>query len=112
MDDRSFDSLTRQVAADGTRRGPLAMLAAPGMEAIANQLSAEAKKRKGKKNKKQNAQQCPPAPDRCGPQVATCTTIMTVACSGRASCLASSTACCSLLATCDSAGFFVCLGHA
>jgi len=111
MDDRSFDRLTRQVAADGTRRGPLAMLAAPGMEAIANQLSAEAKKRKGKKNKKQNAQQCSPAPDRCGPQVSTCTTLLTVACSGSPSCLAA-VACCSLLATCDADGFFVCLGTA
>jgi len=111
MDNRSFDSLTRQVAAGAIRRGSLAMLTAPGVEAIANQLSAEAKKRKGKKNKKQNAQQCPPAPDRCGPQVAACTTIMTVACSGRASCLAA-VACCSLLATCDADGFFVCLGTA
>jgi hypothetical protein len=103
MDDRSFDSLTRQVAANGTRRGPLAMLAAPGVEAIAGQLSAEAKKHKGKKK-------CPPALDRCGPQVSTCTTILTVACGDDQSCIASSTACCSLLATCDAAGFFICLG--
>ena len=108
MDDRSFNSLTRRAAANGTRRGPLAMLAAPGVEAIAGQLSAEAKKHKGKKGKKK----CPPAVDRCGPQVSTCTTIFTVACGDDQSCIASSAACCSLLATCDSPGFFVCMGSA
>jgi hypothetical protein len=87
------------------------MLAAPGVEAIASQLSAEVNKRQGKKNKK-TKEQCRPAPDLCGPQLTTCTTILTVSCGGDAECMAYSTTCCSLLATCDADGSFVCLGLA
>jgi len=111
MEDRSFDRLSRRAAGDGSR-WPFAILSAPGLAAaLTGRLGAEAtvqasnqKKKKGKKNR----QRCPPPVDRCAPQVQTCVAILTAQCGNTASCQ-DGPACCALLATCDSVGFFACL---
>src|SRR5215211_3207300 len=67
MDDRSFDSLTRQAAGGVSRRGSLITLGAAGLAAtLSAPFAVEASKKHGRKKKRQ---QSPPPPDRCTPQV-------------------------------------------
>ena len=69
MNNRSFDSLTRQTTVGGNLPGALSLFRGPGVEALTRQIEAEGKKRGRKKTRrKQNGQACPPAVDRCGPQ--------------------------------------------
>src|SRR3954470_994090 len=112
MENRSFDILTRSAAGAITRRKTFTTLGAAGLLALIGPFTADAKK--GSKKKKKNHQsdaplECPPAPvDRCPAQANTCTTILTGQCGGDPSCV-DRIGCCSLLATCDTAGFFACI---
>ena len=87
MNDRSFDSVARDAAGVSRRESIFALGAAGLMAAFAGPLTADARKKGKKKNKKQAAQRCPPAPDLCAPQVGPCTDFLTILCSGDPSCL-------------------------
>jgi hypothetical protein len=112
MEDRSFESLSRRAAGDGSGRWPFGILSAPGLAAaLTGQLGAEATvqaSNQKKKKRKKHQQRCPPPVDRCAPQVQTCIAILTAQCGNTASCQ-DAPPCCALLATCDSVGFFACV---
>jgi hypothetical protein len=109
MDDRSFDTVTRQAAEGISRRSSLMSLTAAGLAALlAAPFAAEAKQGSKKKKKNRGApapvQQCP---DLCAPQVVSCTASFTAQCGTDPSCLAL-IQCCDFLGTCDATGFFAC----
>ena len=114
MDNRSFDSLTRQAVGGFSRRTTLMTLGAAGLAALVGPFAANAKKGK-KKKKNQNTTvvpaplECPPAPvNRCPAQAESCTAILAGQCGGDPSCTDQG-ACCSFLETCDASSYWACL---
>ena len=110
MNDRSFDSLSRQTAGGISRRTSLLSLGAAGlMAALASPFTADAAQvsadKKGHKKKKKTKTQ--PPPDLCAPQVEECTALLTNLCGGLAECQ-DSIACCSFLGTCRASAFIAC----
>jgi hypothetical protein len=123
MDDRSFDTLTRQATGGTSRRGSMMTLAAAGFVAalatpfMAAAKEADAEKKRGKKKHKNSNQnqiqpaplECPPLPvDLCPGQVQPCTDTFTAVCGGNPDCQ-DAIPCCSHLETCDFSGWFSCL---
>ena len=119
MNDRSFETITRNAAGGISGRRSLITLGAAGLAAgLASPFAAEAKKasplaaegkKGGKHKRKDKKQKCPPAAvDRCPGQVETCTATLTAVCGGNPECQ-DAVACCPHLRTCDASGYFACL---
>jgi hypothetical protein len=99
MSGKSFDAFIRRAAADVSRRDAVVALGGAGLAAAITR-QATAAKPSGKKN----------ARKKCRRQVGQCRDIFIPVCGGGDEC-ETLLACCSFLATCDTARFIACLGQ-
>lgn len=99
MDTRTFDAMTR--------RASLLTLGAAGLATLGSlwrPLAAGARKRNGKKAKKENKK----FDQRCKKQVGPCESVLTANCNGDPGCLRG-VPCCSFFGKCDGVGFVTCV---